>query len=108
MREYVLPKSTIYTDEASMYDHLRRARFPYEHKRIRHAEKVYVSGDVHTQTPEGFFSLTKNGIRGVYHSVSTKWLQGYLNEYAWRYNRRNDRRSMFDQLLLRAATDQQP
>jgi hypothetical protein len=49
-----------------------------------------VNGDVHTQTIEGFFGLTKNGIRGVDNSVSRKWLQGYLNEYAWRYNRRDD------------------
>ena len=62
-----------------------------------------MSGDVHTQTVEGFFSLVKNGIRGTYHSVSSKWLPSYLSEYAWRYNRRNDGLSMFEQLLLRAA-----
>ena len=86
-------------DESSLYDHLRRRHYPYTHKRIQHAEKIYVSGDIHTQTIEGFFSLVKNGIRGVYHSVSTDWLQGYLNEYAWRYNARDDSRSMFDLLL---------
>jgi hypothetical protein len=37
---------------------------------------------------EGFWSLLKSGIRGTYHSVSTKWLQSYLDEYAWRYNHR--------------------
>ena len=36
---------------------------------------------MHTQTIEGFFWLFKNGVRGVYHAVSQKWLQGYLNEY---------------------------
>jgi hypothetical protein len=46
----------------------------------------------------------KNGIRGVYHSVSSRWLQGYLNEYASRYNERvSTTRSMFDSLLARAA-----
>jgi hypothetical protein len=63
-----------------------------------------VDGDVHTQTIEGFFRLAKNGIRGVYHSVSRKWLQGYLNEYVWRYNRRDSDRSMFKELLGEAAT----
>jgi transposase len=72
----------------------------YTHRRIRHRAGVYVDGDVHTQTIEGFFSLVKNGIRGTYHAVSRKWLQGYLNEYAWRY----DRRAMFESLLFRAAT----
>lgn len=98
----VLPGSMIYTDEYVVYDHLPKKL--YRHRRIPHAEKVYVAGTVHTQTIEGFFSLVKNGIRGTYHSVSRKWLQGYLNEFAWRYNRRDDRRAMFESLLFRAAT----
>jgi len=35
--------------------------------------------------------------------VSSKWLQGYLNEYAWRYNRRDEPARILDELLLRAA-----
>ncbi len=101
--EFVLPASMIFTDEWKGYDHRRLSSRFIRHHRIRHQDHVYVSGDVHTQTIEGFFSLVKNGIRGVYHSVSSKWLQGYLNEYAWRYNRRYDEQSMFEQLLLRAA-----
>jgi len=62
-----------------------------------------VSGIVHTNTIEGFFGNLKNGISGDYHSVSRKWLQGYLNEYAWRYNHRKDERAMFKTLLLCAA-----
>jgi transposase-like protein len=97
----VLPSSTVFTDESRLYDRLKRRG--YEHKRINHSEKVYVSGDIHTQTIEGFWSLTKNGIRGVYHAVSAKHLQGYLNEYAWRYNRRKQERAMFEELLLRTV-----
>ena len=51
---------------------------------------VYVDGNVHTNTIEGFWSLCKNGIRGVYHSVSAEYLQDYLNEYSFRFNRRRD------------------
>lgn len=76
----------------------------YKHSRVQHKERVYVSGDVHTNTIEGFWSLTKNGIRGVYHAVSSKHLQGYLNEYAWRYSHRHDAEPMVETLLLRAAT----
>jgi transposase len=68
-----------------------------------HSERVYVSGNVHTNTIEGFWSLVKNGVRGVYHSVSARHLQMYLNEYAWRYNHRDDARAQFETLLLRAA-----
>ena len=57
----------------------------YVHKRIRHSAKIYVSGDIHTQAIEGFWSLVKRGMEaGVYHNVSAKYLQTYLNEYAFR------------------------
>jgi transposase len=99
--EKVLPKSTVYTDELKSYHTLTRSG--YFHRRIQHNERIYVSGDIHTNTIEGFWSLVKRGIGGVYHAVSAKHLQGYLNEYAWRYNRRNDERALFETLLLRAA-----
>jgi transposase len=59
-----------------------------------------VDGDVHTQTIEGFFGLVKNGIWGVYHSVSRKHLQGYLDEYAFRYNNRDSETPMFWAILI--------
>ena len=102
IRERVLPTATVYTDEMSSYDPLGWQG--YNHDRVNHSAKVYVSGDVHTNTIEGFWSLVKRGIDGVYHSVSTKHLQGYLNEYAWRYNHRDDGRAMFELVLLRAAS----
>ena len=81
----------------------RSAKMGYQHERIKHAERVYVSGDVHTNTIEGFWSLVKRGLDGVYHSVSNKHLQGYLNEYAWRYNQRHEPRGRFQALLLRST-----
>lgn len=95
----VLSEATIYTDEAPVYHAVDRAG--YQHRRIHHAAKVYVDGDIHTQTIDGFWSLVKNGIRGSHHAVSAKYLQGYLNEYAWRYNHRHDRKPMFLTLLAR-------
>jgi hypothetical protein len=59
--------------------------------------------DIHTQTIEGLWSTVKHGISGSNHAVSKKWLQGYLNEYVWRYNHRDDPRSMFELLLLRSV-----
>ncbi len=99
--QHVLPESMIFTDEWPTY--LGLSRRYIAHRRIRHKDRIYVDGDVHTQTIEGFFGNLKNGIRGTYHSVSSKWLQSYLNEYAWRYNHRHDRRAMFETLLLRSA-----
>ena len=97
----VLPASTVFTDEAAMYQNVGESG--YFHKRIKHAEQVYVSGDIHTNTIEGFWSLTKRGISGVYHAVSAKHLQGYLNEYVWRYNERDSGRAKFSTLLRRSA-----
>jgi transposase-like protein len=100
IQERVLPASMIYTDELRSYNML--AKHGYQHDRVP-SEQVYVSGSVHTNTIEGFWSLLKRGIDGVYHAVSAKHLQGYLNEYVWRYNHHSDRRSMLAILLLRAA-----
>lgn len=95
--ERVLPSAMVYTDDFPIYDGL--SRMGYTHNRIQHSVKVYVMGDVHTQTIEGFWSLLKRGISGVYHSVSAKYLQEYCNEYAYRYNHRNDLQPMFTSLL---------
>ena len=89
LRKHVQPGSVVYTDEYSGYSGVERV---YDHRLIHHGHRVYVKGDTHTQAIEGFFSTVKNGIRGVYHSVSPKWLQSYLDEYAWRYNHRDDPR----------------
>jgi transposase-like protein len=84
---HVLPSSMIFSDEARIYEQFDGS-VHYTHDRVKHSASVYVSGDVHTQTIEGFWSLVKRGIHGVYHSVSSKWLQSYLDEYSWRYNHR--------------------
>ena len=99
LTERVLPKSTVYTDEAASYNSLAKAG--YRHRRIAHAQKIYVRGNVHTNTIEGFWSLLKRGIGGVYHAVSAKYLQSYLNEYSFRYNHRDDEVPMFQTMLSR-------
>jgi transposase len=83
---HVLPESTVFTDEAPGYYQIGRGYVA--HHRIRHRAGIYVDGNVHTQTIEGFWSLLKNGIRGVHHSVSEKYLQAYVDEYVFRYNNR--------------------
>ena len=90
---HILPETMVYTDEARQYGLL--ARTGYEHRRVQHKARVYVDGDVHTNTIEGFWSLLKNGIRGVYHSVGAGYLQSYVDEYAFRYNHRDDTAPMF-------------
>jgi transposase-like protein len=103
---FALPSSTVFTDEFSGYD--KPGKGYAAHHRINHSQRIYVSGTTHTQTIEGFWSLVKNGIRGVHHSVSAKHLQGYLNGYAWRYNHRDDRRPTFFTLLESAGRPVDP
>ena len=61
-----------------------------KHSTIRHKDKIYVQGMIHTNTIESAFSLLKRGIIGSFHRVSIKHLQRYLNEFSYRFNRRND------------------
>ena len=102
-REYVLPPSLIYTDEYHAYKRLGHEG--YTHRRIKHEARVYVEGDTHTQTIDGFFGLFKNAVRGVHHGVSHKWLQGYLNEYVFRYNRRREPQRILRDMLTASARD---
>lgn len=89
--------STVFTDEFSGYDRLKK--HGYMHHRIQHSAKVYVSGNIHTNSIEGFWSLVKNSIRGIYHAVGQRYLQTYLNEYSFRYNRRFDVNPRFTSFL---------
>jgi transposase-like protein len=97
-KQYVLPKSTVFTDA---YNGLEAQG--YEHRRIRHGAGVYVVGDVHTNTIEGFWSLVKRGISGVYHNVGKAYLQTYLDEYTFRYNRRDCGNLIFPAILARVS-----
>ncbi len=83
--EHVKPDMTVFTDEHAAYNDLPKRG--YQHHRVNRSAKVYVHGNVHTNTIEGFWSLLKNGIRGVNHSVGAGHLQSYVNAYAFRYGR---------------------
>jgi transposase len=100
--EWVEPESIIVTDEWGAYNGLDQHFIA--HSQINHSSGIYVEGDTHTNTIEGFFGNVKPSIRGTYRKVSHKWLQGYLNEFTWRYNPREQRDpSMFAELLAQAA-----
>lgn len=63
-----------------------------------------MTGCVHTNTVDGFRSLLKRGIAGVYHSVSGKYLQHHLDEYSFRYYHRDDEQPMFKTFLGQIRT----
>jgi transposase len=90
----------VYTDDFKACKQLdKKGLHAPSHQSLRTWRAAYT----HTQTIEGFFGLFKNGVRGAYRAVSHKWLQGYLNGYAWRYNCRKMDGSMFHALLAEAV-----
>jgi transposase len=99
INDQISKASQIYSDEFKPYHNLQK--FGYNHSWVLHGQKIYVIGNVHTNTIEGFWSLVKNGIRGVFHSVSPQHLQKYLDEYSFRYNHRDDFEPMFVSFLKR-------
>lgn len=89
----------IMTDEFNAYPTaLRGTTFATKHKTIKHKSKVYVDGDIHTNTVESAFSLLKRGIIGTWHRISAKHLAAYLQEMEFRFNRRKSSTLFLDTL----------
>jgi transposase len=101
VRTHVNPAAFMLTDDWPAYRPLRNE---YDWAVINHSAGVYVEGDVHTNSIEGFFGNLKTGMRGTYKHVSDRYLQSYLDEYAWRHNNRfRGHKSMFHRLVDEAA-----
>ncbi|MDQ4001389.1 MAG: IS1595 family transposase [Actinomycetota bacterium] len=78
----------IYTDELPSY--MGIADDNTEHETVKHHEKEYVKGDIHTNSLENVWSLLKRSIIGSYHQVSAKHLDAYLDELEFRFNNREN------------------
>ena len=76
----------LHTDESRLYSGMSDR---YQtHETVKHSIKEYVRGDVHTNSAEGYFSIFKRGMRGVYQHCKEKHLHRYLAEFDFRYNNR--------------------
>ena len=93
----VKESATLYTDEWLGYKGVSKI---YDHSVVKHNQGEYVNGRIHTNTIEGFWSLLKRGIFGIYHSTSRKHLQMYVDEFVFRYNTRTSNESSRFNLLL--------
>ena len=89
--------STVMTDEYLGYRGINKEG--YKHEKVNHGAKEYVNGDTHTNNLEGFWSQLKRSINGTYHAVSAKYLQIYVNEFAYRYNHRSSQKHLFDLMV---------
>ncbi|MCJ8209385.1 IS1595 family transposase [Mucilaginibacter sp. RS28] len=77
--------SVLMTDEWTAYNRMGKV---FEHLTVNHSQGVYVQGSSHTNTIENFWGVLKRGIYGIYHQVSAKHMQNYLEEFAFRFNNR--------------------
>lgn len=75
--------STVYTDEWWAYKNLHQF---YNHSIVNHAAREYINGEVYTNNLEGFWGQFKRSIIGIYHNVSKKHLQRYVDEAVYRHN----------------------
>jgi transposase-like protein len=82
----VARESRLHTDESPLY--MGADAHAAKHETVHHSSKEYVRGDVHTNTIEGYFSIFKRGMKGVYQHCSEKHLHRYLAEFDFRYNNR--------------------
>jgi transposase-like protein len=82
----VAKETAMMTDEGGHYftlgDHFA------SHESVSHKADEYVRGTVHTNTVEGYYSVFKRGMKGIYHHCSEKHLHRYVAEFDFRYNNR--------------------
>lgn len=84
LMEQVSPSANVITDEWQAYNHLDE-HFK-SHNRVYHSKKNYVRGNIHTNGIESFWAILKRGIFGIYHQVSRKHLDRYVDEFEFRFN----------------------
>lgn len=82
--EHVTPGGAVFSDDAAAYHGL-----PFPHMTVRHSTKEYVRGEVHTNGIESFWATLKRAHKGVFHKLSPKHLNRYIQEFAGKHNVRN-------------------
>jgi transposase-like protein len=86
LHENIAREATLYTDEAKHYR--KPGKVFAAHGVVEHGKDEYVRGDMHTNTIEGFFSIFKRGMKGVYQHCGKKHLHRYMAEFDFRYSNR--------------------
>jgi transposase-like protein len=83
---HIAKGSIMVSDDFKVYRNL--PRLGYSHEYVNHSANEYVRDGFHTNTIEGYWSILKRGIYGIYHQTSKKHLHRYCSEFAFRYNTR--------------------
>ncbi len=82
----VAKESRLHTDESPIYKSTGKTMAA--HETVEHKKEEYARGDVHVNSAEGYFSIFKRGMTGVYQHCGEQHLHRYLNEFDFRYNNR--------------------
>ena len=82
--EHSESQATLYSDESTAYSSI-----PLEHDSVKHSVSEYVKGDVHINGVESFWSMLKRAHKGVFHKMSPKHLDRYIQEFSGRHNIRD-------------------
>lgn len=85
LRENLDSDARVITDDSGLY---RELDYEYTHAYVDHSKGEYGRGEITTNTVEGFFSIFKRGMKGIYQHCSEKHLHRYLAEYDFRYSNR--------------------
>jgi transposase len=101
VKENIKLTAEVKTDEYRPYKSLKK--LGYNHDTVDHGRKEFVKGNTHTNNLEGFWSQLKRSVNGTYHFVSPKYLQTYVNEFAFRYNRRKSEVPIFQSLVQKVG-----
>jgi len=95
----VIPGSTVHTDELRSYKGLDKLGLGFKHKTVNHGAGEYSRDGSHVNTLEGFWARLKLSIRGTHVHVSGKYLERYVKEFEYRYNRRREPHLIFVDLI---------
>jgi transposase len=101
IRHNVETTAQVISDEHPSYNFT--SKFGFKHIRVNHSAGEYVVGRAHTNTIEGFWAQLKRSLDGTHHSVSAKYLQNYVNEFSFRYNRRFEGCNVLGDLFSRTS-----
>jgi len=99
LNEVCKKKSIIIMDELRSYNIMGRTK--HIHLVVEHT-KEFANGFIHTNNVESFWAILKRAVYGIYHHVSVKYLQTYVNEFCFRFNNK-DNEDMFDLMLSQAV-----
>ena len=103
IKAYVKANSNLFTDELSTYNDV--LEHGYKHAIVYHKANEYVNGKASTNCVEGYWSHFRRCVFGIYHHVSTKYLQAYIDEETMRWNtRKASEGARFELMLSRSLT----